>query len=284
MPSQRESFDDGRTFYRQALELLESTERPYLVGGAFAFASYTGIHRDTRDFDVFCMPQDAEALMDAFASRGYRTEFTFHHWLAKVYHEDHYVDLIFSSGNGVARVDAQWFEHAVPATVLDVAVRLCPVEEMIWSKAFIMERERFDGADVAHLIKARATTLDWKRLLTRFGRHSRVLLAHLVLFGYIYPGERPLIPRHVLSELLDRRDDPLPTDEDGLCQGTLLSRSQFLPDLERGYRDARLVPEGNMSLDEIRVWTDAARIETPEAHADTNGAEALPLTRRRKTV
>jgi hypothetical protein len=28
------------------------------------------------------------------------------------------------------------------------------VEEMVWQKAFIMERERFDGADVVHLIQA----------------------------------------------------------------------------------------------------------------------------------
>jgi hypothetical protein len=27
-------------------------------------------------------------------------------------------------------------------------VKLMPVEESIWTKAFIMERERFDGADI----------------------------------------------------------------------------------------------------------------------------------------
>jgi hypothetical protein len=27
---------------------------------------------------------------------------------------------------------------------------------MIWSKAFVMERERYDGADVAHVILRRA--------------------------------------------------------------------------------------------------------------------------------
>ena len=31
---------------------------------------------------------------------------------------------------------------------------LIPAEEMIWSKAFIMERERYDGADVAHILRA----------------------------------------------------------------------------------------------------------------------------------
>ncbi len=59
---------------------------------------------------------------------------------------------------------------------------------MIWSKAFIMERERYDGADIAHLILACGRDLDWRRLLGRFGRRWRVLLSHLVLFGFVYPG------------------------------------------------------------------------------------------------
>ena len=34
-------------------------------------------------------------------------------------------------------------------------------EETLWSKAFVMERERYDGADVAHLILAHGERLDW---------------------------------------------------------------------------------------------------------------------------
>ena len=64
-----------------------------------------------------------------------------------------------------------------------------PVEEMIWSKAFLMERERFDGADVLHLMRARQKEINWPRLLSRFGEHWRVLLSHLVLFPYVYPNE-----------------------------------------------------------------------------------------------
>src|SRR5437899_2577696 len=81
--------------------------------------------------------------------------------------------------------------------VLGVPVRLCPAEEIIWSKAFIMERERYDGNDVAHLLRARGCALDWDRLLRRFDGHWRVLLSHIVLFGFIYPAERAAIPARV---------------------------------------------------------------------------------------
>ena len=95
------------------------------------------------------------------ADAGFATELTFPHWLGKAYAGDRFIDLIFSAGNGVAAVDDLWFAHAPPGEVLGVPVRLCPPEEMIWSKAFIMERERYDGADVAHLILACGRELDW---------------------------------------------------------------------------------------------------------------------------
>ena len=83
-------------------------------------------------------------------------------------------------------------------------MKLCPPEEMIWSKAMIMERERYDGADVAHLFRHCSGLLNWERLVRRFGGNWRVLLSHLILFGFIYPGERALIPAAVMRELLNR--------------------------------------------------------------------------------
>ena len=37
--------------------------------------------------------------------------------------------------------------------LLGVPVKHCAPEEMIWMKAYIMERERFDGADIAHILR-----------------------------------------------------------------------------------------------------------------------------------
>jgi hypothetical protein len=147
----------------------------------------------------------------------------------------------------------------VEERIFGVPVRLIPMEEMIWSKAFIMERERFDGADVAHVIHARGRKMDWDRLLKRFDRRWRVLYAHLVLFGFIYPDERDIVPADLLDALSKRlvADSRVKDDETGLCQGTLLSRQQYLLDLKRGYGDAREVPHGTMTREEIDIWTDA---------------------------
>ena len=250
---------ETRRVYLEALGALRRGGVEFLIGGAHALAPYTGIVRDTKDLDVFLRKEDCERALAVLAEAGFSIEFTFPHWLGKAYAGDRFIDLIFGAGNGVAVVDDLWFAHAAPGRVLGVPVLLCPPEEMIWSKAFIMERERFDGADIAHLILACGKDLDWRRLLGRFGRRWRVLLSHLVLFGFIYPGERLVIPDAVMDHLLRRLDRERAGAEDArVCDGTLLSRQQYLVDVtERGYADGRLAPRGEMTAAEIAHWTAA---------------------------
>jgi hypothetical protein len=247
-------------FYRRTLRLLQDSGIPFLVGGGYAFGRHTGIDRHTVDLDVFVVPEDAPRVLEIFSERGFMARMVFSHWLGKIYDHGRYVDVIFSSGNGVARVDSDWFRHARRGRVFEVPVRLCPAEEMIWSKAFVMERERFDGADIMHLIRAHGDRLDWNRLLRRFGPHWRVLTAYLILYGYAYPSERERVPRRIMQHLLrrleDERDEP---DHPPVCMGTLLSRVQFLPDLTWGYRDGRLVT-GAMTRAQIQRWTKAAHM------------------------
>jgi hypothetical protein len=248
----------AREFYCHTLRVFNAAKLPILIGGAYAFARYTGIERHTKDFDVFVRERHFKPTLAALEAAGFSTEVRFPHWLGKAHHGEYFVDVIFSSGNGLAPVDEEWFAHAILDHVFEVPVKLCPVEEMIWSKALIQERERFDGADVAHLLLARGETLDWQRLLRRFGSHWRVLLSHLVLFGYIYPSERERIPGWVLHELLRRLGDDLsaPPPAERVCRGTVLSRQQYLIDVERwGLRDARTLAENPMTETEIATWT-----------------------------
>jgi hypothetical protein len=259
-PRQDELDSEVYAFYDQSLRTLQRAGVPFLVGGAYAFARYTGIHRHTKDFDVFVRREDCNRALDVLTGSGCQTELTFPHWLGKAFCGDNFIDVIFGAGNGVAEVDELWFERAVEDNVLGHPVKLVPAEEMIWSKAFIMERERFDGADLAHMFRAVAEDLDWKHLVFRFGPHWRVLFAHLVLFGFIYPTERNRIPAGVMRYLLDRlrREIAEAPAEERICQGTLLSRAQYLVDVsEWDYLDARLLPRGSMTIEETERWTAA---------------------------
>jgi hypothetical protein len=246
--------------YTTALLALNADGVPYLVGGALALAAYGGIRRNTKDLDLFVLPEDARRVLEVLERAGLHTELPYPHWLGKGYCDaEHVVDVIFNAGNGAAPVDSEWFAHARPAVVMGVPVAICPPEETVWSKAFVMERERFDGADIAHLLLSSAESLDWNRLLRRFGDNWRVLYAHLVLFGFAYPDEAHHVPRWVMRELAERleSDETRPPPSEHVCKGTLLSREQYLPDLERGWRDARLPPSGTMTDALIAIWTDA---------------------------
>jgi len=245
--------------YRGAIRVLRGAGVPFLVGGAYSFARYTGIVRHTKDLDVFLREAHVPQALGALEVAGYRTEVTYTHWLAKAFREHHFIDLIYASGNGIVVVDDGWFEHATVGEVFGEPVKLCPAEESLWSKAFIMERNRFDGADVNHLIQAHGPLMDWRRLLDRFGPHWPVLYAHLILFGFAYPADRDRVPGWVMRELAGRLGAEVKTvpPDDRVCQGTLLAAAQYLPDVERwGYEDARLEPHGTMTPEQVAEWTD----------------------------
>jgi len=251
-------------FYRRSMQVLQNANIPFLIAGAGAVRFYTGVSRQTKDFDLHLRPHHIDGALDAFAHAGYKTEKTFPHWLAKAKRGRNCVDLIFRAGNGLCEVDDSWFERAQDEDVLGVTVKLSAPEDMLWMKAYIMERERYDGADVAHILESCAEKLNWPHLLRRFGPDWRLLLSHLVLFGYIYPSERGRVPVAIMDALISRlRNENSVSGSDRLCRGTLLSREQYLWDVEeRGFRDARLEKRAHMNEGDIARWTKAIAKET----------------------
>lgn len=269
LSSHQDSDADQAVFYRRVLQTLNQAGIPFLVGGSHAFTCHTAIERMTKDLDLFIKRQDYERVGEAMREVGYDTDMVFAHWLAKVHDDEVFIDLIFNSGNGICEVDDIWFQHAGEGLVLGVPVKLSPVEETIWSKAFIMERERYDGADIAHLLKAGAQGLDWPRLLQRFGPHWRILLSHLGLFGFVYPAHRDLVPAWVMEHLLERlrHEAHTPPQDTLVCNGTLLSREQYLDDTEQqGYQDGRLAPLGTMTPRDVNAWTNGIPARAQQAH------------------
>jgi hypothetical protein len=268
-----------RDFYLRALDTLDRSGIPYLLGGTYSLTHFAGIARPSKDLDVFVRKTDAGRTLDLYHSAGYRTELTFPHWLGKAYaaqNSDDFVDIIFCSGNGLCPVDDSWFDHAADGEAFGRKIKLAAPEEMIWTKSFIQERERFDGADVMHLLLSCGETLDWARLLKRFdGGHEPVLLGHLLMFRYVYPSEAGLIPQEVMEQLWQKTGGVAPPKLNGsdrvsvahdpdagrkLCRGTFLSRAQYLSDIgTNGFADARIQPHGPLRPEDVVHWTHAIK-------------------------
>ena len=193
-----------RALFQEVLALLEKKKIPFAVSGAFALRQHTGIGRDTKDLDLFLRAEDADLALKYLQQRGFRCETCDPVWLAKVHRDDYFVDLITGMSNGIIAVDSSWIERAHPAKVLGVATRVLAPEELILSKLFVTRRERFDGADIAHVIYSLGDKIDWQRIMQQAGDHWEVLLWALVLFHYVYPAQSERVPRPVWEELLSR--------------------------------------------------------------------------------
>ena len=68
---------DKAELYRTALEMLNRSGVPYMVGGTYAFQYYAGISRTTKDFDIFVRPRDVQRVLDVLTRAGFKTEIAF---------------------------------------------------------------------------------------------------------------------------------------------------------------------------------------------------------------
>jgi hypothetical protein len=227
--------EEAHAFYREALGLLKESGTPFMLGGAFAMFHYTGIYRDTKDLDVFCTYDEYSKILTFFADKGYKTELTDIRWLAKVFKGDYFIDIIFNSPNNICRVDATWYEHATRAEFMGHDLLLLPAEELIWCKSYVQNRERYDGADVNHVILKTGKDLDWKRLLERMHFHWHILLSHLLLFQFVYPADFPgIIPKWLFDDLINRAINQykLPAMVEKVCLGPVIDQTQYGIDIK----------------------------------------------------
>ena len=250
-PEERKSLTHGdfwipeeeRGIYQRALEALNAAGVEYVVAGAYAIYEHTGIYRKTKDLDLFFEPasvvQAARVLRDA----GFKTRLEEPHWLAKATLGEHFVDLIYGMGNGVALIDQQWIEHSRPGILAAMPVRFAPPEELVWHRLFISERHRHDVADILHLILCLGDTFDWARLVDRVGANWPLLLAQVSTFSYVYPGYRTNIPAWVYEQLLERAKNEISADAPDVdfTRGPLISQFSFTIDVrEWGFGDPRI--------------------------------------------
>jgi Nucleotidyl transferase of unknown function (DUF2204) len=150
-----------KELFREVLTLLEEARVVYAAAGAAALQEYTGICRYTKDLDIFLSASAASAALLLLHEHGFKTEARDPVWLAKAHRREFFVDLITGMSNGVLAVDKSWIERARPATIFGVKTRVLAPEELLTSKLFVARRERFDGADIAHIIYASRGKLQW---------------------------------------------------------------------------------------------------------------------------
>lgn len=247
---------EQEALFHEVLETLEEKHLPFAVSGAFALQEHTGICRWTKDLDIFLTSRNVPIALGYLAERRFQCEVCDQVWLNKAHRDDFFVDLITGMSNGVIVVDDSWIERAKPALIYGVATRVLAAEELIASKLFVIRRERFDGADIAHAIYGTRGKLDWQRILVLAGDHWEILLWVLVLFRYVYPAQTDYVPSEVWELLLDRFAAAIANpDPQAKFRGSLVDDRMFaidvnewgLEDVLQEYRERKLAADASTS-------------------------------------
>lgn len=238
--------DDG--FYAEVVRLMAESGIPFLLSGTYALSCYTGIVRPTKDVDVFAKAGDALRMLSFFKARGFNVQIVDERWLYRVTREERFVDIITNMPTSQTHVTDEWFADAPEALLFDTRVYLVPPTQFVWSKIFVADRYRYDGADVAHMILKRSQDIDWKQLISNMELYWEVLLMAVLNFRFVYPSERDLVPRWVMDELLGRLRAQLemPAAEKKVCRGRIFSPRDYIIDVtEWGFSE----PVGNLEED-----------------------------------
>lgn len=219
--------------FRDVLNLMNKSGVPYVVSGTFALHEHTGIWRATKDLDLFLSHSDMKRALHLLEEAGFATYVKDPIWLAKALRDGFFVDLITGMSNAVIQVDKTWIERGVPSQVLGIPTLVLNAEELIASKIFVVRRERFDGADVAHLIYATRDLLDWDRVIALVGDHWEMLLWSLIFYRYIYPRHANEVPHEVWHTLLERFErDLMDPKLDAPFRGSLIDENMFAIDVQ----------------------------------------------------
>jgi hypothetical protein len=225
----------AEAFYSEVLKLMAKSSLPFLVSGTYALASYTGIDRPTKDVDVFAKAGDALKMLQYFKQHDFDVEIVDERWLSRITRGKLFVDIITNMPTVTTHVTDEWFEGAPEAELFGACVRLVPPTQFIWSKIFVQDHHRYDGADVAHMILKRHKQINWEQLLSHMELYWEVLLIALLNFRFIYPSERDVVPQWLMDELLERLRDQqnVKGPDKRVCRGRIISPRDYAVDVER---------------------------------------------------
>jgi hypothetical protein len=126
-------------------------------------------------------------------------------------------------------------------------------------------RERFDGADVVHIIYGTRGRIDWGRLLQLVGEHWELVLWELMLFHYVYPAKQDFVPRRIWDELLSRFRRQLDAPSAKLpFRGSLIDEKMFAIDMKEWGMENLLREQRESREPVIEEPTAEALVETED--------------------
>lgn len=208
----------------------------FAVGGGLAAMTYAGQWRNTKDIDLYVLPRDRDEMIAIVTEAGladyYERQPYDRAWIYRSYRDDTIVDIMWAMANQRVQVDEEWLNGPEVDTG-EERFRLLPAEEELWSKLYIVQRDRCDWPDAANMLYGVGPQLDWRRLVGRVKADRGLLAGLLCVFAWLHPERARELPEWLWAEL----QIGAPGGDDGIglarARARLLdSRPWFTPALE----------------------------------------------------
>ncbi len=202
--------------------------------------AYADQVRDSKDLDIYILQESCPALVALLENISFRDFFDQHpydrKWIHRSIRNDTIVDAMWAMANQRSTVNAQWLNG--PQIPIDgLVLRLLPPEETLWTKLYVMQRERCDWPDALNMLYVVGPQLDWMRLLESVGEDAVLLAGLITTFRWLCPGRANELPpwlweRLQLTPVSNESAPPF-----NVARAKLLdSRPWFTPAMDREHR------------------------------------------------
>lgn len=197
--------DQDWALYQQVLTEARDRGIRFALGGGFAFSAYSGRWRNTKDIDLYILERDREAMIDVLNCVGFTNYFDQNPydraWIYRGYRGGVIADLIWAMANYRATTDEAWLDRAREVELRGMRLRMLAPEELLWTKLYVIQRERSDWPDLLNVLYAQGPELDWEYLISRIGDDARLLGGVLSVYVWICPGEAKALPEWLWSRV-----------------------------------------------------------------------------------
>jgi hypothetical protein len=197
--------DDEWTIYRRVLDGMRDAGVEFALGGAFALATYSGHWRNTKDLDLYILPEDRERAVEVTGRAGLTDYFDVlpydRAWIYRAHDGVTIVDSIWAMANRRTVVDRHWIFGGPSIDLRGESLRVVPVEEMIWGKLYIVQRPRCDWPDIFNMLYGVGHVLDWEYLIARVEEDRPLLAGMLSTFAWVCPGRASTFPAWIWDRL-----------------------------------------------------------------------------------
>lgn len=190
--------EDNWAQYRPVIQEMQRQNIPFALGGGLAFSFYGPRVRNTKDVDFYVFQDDKPRVAALLAAAGfvdfYDQKPYDRAWIYRSARDHYILDVIWKMANGRAPTDELWLSAGPQVNIHGQCVRFVPLEELIWSKLYVIQFDRCDWPDLLNLVYARSAEINWERLLRRADGDTPLIAAMICVFAWMCPARAALLP------------------------------------------------------------------------------------------